>query len=340
MIKNKITTMLIFIATFLMLSCSSLPQEKIIENKEIVRTNDQIENEYLKKLEKIINSYEALIKSSGNKNSHYYKAYEHYLSILKNNQSTFSLDMNNENTIYSGASFNVNWETGNNKVSIGYRLIDIYNDFPSLVYSILTHEIWHAYDYHINNESFKSSKSDPFEQVLYEMDAIYVEAQFISDVVIDNYKTSKFEDYLYSTFINNQLDMFSIVNTKIDIAVIHKLYNAKHDFYIDKNMSKLDEVLGAESVRLVDNYHNRNENDLFNEYISLVSIDTYQKFSTILFKQIEGSINPNQTWDEIISKYPKYGSTIFIIQDILENNMQKIEDMNSKYKEMFMSELK
>ncbi len=291
------------------------------------------ENQYLSRLSILLNQYEVFMTDNGNKESDYYKAFILFKEKLDASETTFSLDISNSNLIDGGARFRISEELNEYYISIGYKLVDIFDFYPTLIFSILTHEIWHAYAYVTNPEGFLMHDSDPFEKQLYEFDAIINEAIFIDETLINsNFILTDFENYLRSCYVEKKITDFISPTLKVDYYTINDLYDIRNEYYIDMDKVKLDTSLGKIGANLL-KYYNESltTEDPWFTYKILIGLKTYYDYSIVLFKQTEGNENSEQTWDDIFKNYPEFNNFYSQISTIIDKSDNYIDERHSEY---------
>lgn len=299
------------------------------------------ENYYLSRFSRLLNQYEQFMLEKGNRSSEYYTAFELFTEKLYANETIFSLDTNNSNLVSGGAHFQISEDKESYFISVGYKLVDIYDFYPTLIYSILTHEIWHAYAYITNPDGFLMQDTDPFEKLLYEFDAIYYEGLFIEESVKGSgFILSDFEDYLQKCYKENQMSDFISALYKVDYYSINTLYNLRNEYYELKNREVLDQGI-KELGEMILKYYQESVtgDDLWFRYKMLVAIQTYTEYSVVLFKQTEGNENPEQTWGEIYEIYGDYHTIYLKMSEILNENPTFVKEKNQEYLDHFNRDL-
>ncbi len=292
---------------------------------------------YSVRLSQLLDNYEIFMETYGRIDSDYYKAFLHFKEKLVNNETSFALDIKNSNLIDDSAGFKVSNETDDYYISIGYRLVDVYDKHPYLIYSILTHEIWHAYAYITNPEGFMMQNTDPFEKALYEIDAIHTEGLFINEVLIsNNFKLTNFESYLGSCYQKNKMNDFTSPLLKVDLITLDDLYTLRNEYYINKDKGKLDSELGTIGSNLLGYYNESlDADDSWYTYKITIALHTYHQFSVILFQQTEAHEIPGRLWDDIFALYPKFYNEYKIMSEILADKQEYVEEKHRSYIEHF-----
>ena len=304
----------------------------------IINTTSNDADERYDNIYKILNDLNQILRSKGNMNSHYYETFMKTNNLLTMDLIKITEDNENDNAIFGGAEFEVNWDTGNNVIKVGHNLIDLYSTHPSLVYSILIHEMKHAVDYHFDKEAFRNQEIDPYEKIMYEMDASFVEAEFITDIVINNYSITEFEKLVYESNIEDGLRMFSILALQCDIQIVYGLYDAREEYHQNGDKRVLDENLGDIGTQILDYFRQNSSDEEFN-YYSNISLSTFYTYSKILFMQIEGSRDEIKTWDYIFQEYPSFSKSFLAIQDLVLENSDYVEETNKEIQESFEESL-
>jgi hypothetical protein len=177
-----------------------------------------------------------------------------------------------------GAYFSFSLDNSKQKpvISLDKYLLALYPRQKSLVFSLLIHELQHAYNYFMNYKAFITTYNNLLENYLYEMDAYHVEALFIRDVLMtQNFPLTDFEKLLVSSFENDNLDYFSFVFKNLDMRLVYYLYNVTlNKQSAEENIEELIHV-GKE---LIDFFKFPEQDDEWKQFVSLIPMHTYCRF--------------------------------------------------------------
>jgi len=321
----------------------AVPADKVenaISVKDGPQEDEQSAEEYLEAFQEILNSYEAFLLQYGNSESQYFRAYETFKSKLESGETAFKFNPDNQETLKGAAKFNYNENDGEYYISAGTGLINIYKTSPSFVYSVLTHEHWHARDYIVDRDSFLRQLYDPFESEYYEADALYVEAMFVDEVLMANgFPITKFESYLLDCYRDNALSSLTSAMYKSDISVLHFLSDVIAEFGDESDRPTMDTKLEQKGLTLLDKFHAARNDDDWEKYSSLVSIKTFVEYSAVTFRKTEGNIDPTQLWDDIFLNYPGFSSVYYQMEEIYSDNRDFVDELNNGYLEYFAEDL-
>jgi hypothetical protein len=199
-------------------------------------------------------------------------------SKIEHNELLLLMTDEGLHNVLFGACFNFSLDDPTQKpvISLDKTLLSLYPRQKSLVFSLLIHEIQHAYNYFVDHEAFVTTYNNLLENYLYEMDAYHVEALFIRDVLIpQDYPLTDFEKLLVVSFENDNLDYFSFVFINLDMRLVYYLYNVTlNKQSVEKNIEELLRV-GNE---LIDLFKYPEQDDKWNQFVSLIPMHTYCRF--------------------------------------------------------------
>ncbi|MCK4907227.1 MAG: hypothetical protein KAS64_06740 [Spirochaetes bacterium] len=163
------------------------------------------------------------------------------------------------------------------------RLLTQFKTQPSIVYSILIHELHHAYDYYKQRKHFiGAAKKIHFEKVLYEFDACISEAIFIAKVLIpEKYKLTKFETFLYKSHKAGHIFVFAAYILGVDIQVIFNIYN---EYMSASSLKKTFNKFIFTGKRLLGMYKKaKKSKNKTQKYYTIIALKTYIKYTPSLF---------------------------------------------------------
>ena len=322
------------------LSSSSKNQDEVKQSDPQSPKTELSEEEGLQRFRQILNKYEEMLLTYGNPESHYYEAYEVFKAKLESGETSFRYNPTNTDPLKGSANFSHNDQSGEYFISAGPGLVEIYETCPSFVFSVLTHEHWHARDFIVDRQNFLRQLDDPFEAEYYEADAIVVEAMFINEVLVSNgFPISKFESYLLDCARDNQIGSFTSAMYQTDLAVLHRLSDIVDGFRGIEDRSSMDEQLESEGRSLLRKYQEAVLSDDWQVYSSLVSMRTFVDFSATTFKKTEGAVDPTQLWDEVLDMYTGFESVLIEMDEIITERTSFIDEKNDQYLKYFTEDL-
>jgi hypothetical protein len=201
-------------------------------------------------------------------------------------------ELNNKmaNTILGGMYFRKN-KSGNVNLVFGQKYLDTYTKNSSFHYTILMHEFKHLYDYIFNKASFFNSNEKEIFQ--YELNAVNIEAEFIKYYLSGKFNLSKFENYIFESYENDNLDSWTIANRKvsadiyrtlIDIEKKYKLNIISKEQLIKILLQMVDQLLiKADNLLNLFDVYNSNKNN-FSPYGHFIRLKTFEKYLKYIFK--------------------------------------------------------
>ena len=239
---------------------------------------------------RIIGDYQGLV--SGPSTDEYVMALDNFGQMVKQNKIALRVVEDPSPSLLKAMAFQVDWETGNSYIEFKRTALEMYEDNKSVIYSILTHELWHAYAYAQSPAGFKDIEIDPFEDAMYQADAYYVEAKFIASVLIPKgFKTSKFEQYLSECYRNHALSSFTAIFNGEDLFIIRSLYDIR-----DKRQkgtiaqgAVYQEATAVGNAALEGYRKVDKDSDPFEEYTCLIGLYTFNRYAQTLVSQTEKS---------------------------------------------------
>lgn len=206
--------------------------------------------------------------------------------------------------IYEGMGFTMGHpQTGLPAIVISSYFLKIYDKHPSIFYSALMHEIAHVYDFFTNNESFSNSEENMLEKYLYEMDAAYIEALFIRDILITNkIPLTRYEKFLVNSLEKDNLAAFSVGFKAVDMNMVYNLVGLSRGDLLKKEKIKRVAVCGEEIL----NRFTRPEKELdWEEYCSLVELWSFCQYVPQILVDIESIAKPGFNHEDCkLENYP------------------------------------
>jgi hypothetical protein len=239
-------------------------------------------------------------------------------NAIRTNQVTFNIDPD-LNTILNGMNFSIH-ETGEISLVFGLKYLDTFNPDSSIHYSILIHEYRHLHDYLTNKDSFVNAKNNVKESYWYELDALRIEAEFIKHYLNGRYELSRFEEYILTSFENNNLNSASVMIKQENMNMFFHFNNLENQYYNNKDMKDtiIDELVKMGNT-ILGSYATQ-ETD-FVDYWNYIVLCTFNKFLIRLMAILMD--NPTMTWHEVFEQYPEIGKIYYSIIEIQEKDHGK-----------------
>jgi len=243
---------------------------------------------------------------------------------LKSRRITILIPPDDPGSPLDAAAFTLDKE-GQPCLELKKSLIKLFPKYKSYVFAVLMHEVSHASDYLGDPEAFvKRPKEDRLERYLYEMDAMYMEAEFIRDVSKPKgWKLSPFESYLLESLAKDNLASASTAFQSVDMDFIYTFYKARSG-------PEPLEVLGE---RFVEAGRSMKEDFLRSEhagewerYRCLISVRSFVTLGSQLAATLVSHKDPKvEPRDTIESHLPGFDATILDLQDLLTKEEQVLE---------------
>jgi len=225
-----------------------------------------------------------------------------------------------ETPLLSSTGFGFDENGLNPYIVINDKLILRYKTQPSIVLSMLIHEIAHAYFYY-TDKYFVQNKDNELEHFFYEMDARRIEAMFILDYLIPlNYQLSLYEKYLYNSHKSGSLSGVAMLFDKINSDVLYKYYNFQLQFF--QNKCSLETVFSSfisDSNQLLLMYEKPFEND-WNRYTFLITLYTYYNNIPKIINQLVNSEKALSQSSQYSKHFDEMNKLLNTIQFTLANN--------------------
>ncbi|MCL2721279.1 MAG: hypothetical protein FWD47_08070 [Treponema sp.] len=305
----------IFIAFFLVFSLSCLPKEDdsgFLSQYEILSDESEIDlNKYHKIINELLFNFDNIMKD--NQSSKYaYDAYFLSMEYIKNNVTIFRINPE-MNTILSGMQFYVEDE---NRIGFifGTKFLDTYNADSSIHYSILIHECRHMHDYLISGDYFLSATTNEKVNLLFEMDALRIEAEFIKHYLQGKYNLSQFELYILTSLESDNLNSASMMIHREHREIFLYFYDLEESYFENKISREtiIEQLIHNGNIILEEYYHPYPDYIHFFNYIGLC---TFNKYMLRAFSYLVE--NPETTtWDEVFEKYPEIARIHKVIIEI------------------------
>jgi len=165
-------------------------------------------------------------------------------------------------------------------LTLEMKLLDLAEQYPSLVMSVIFHELAHAYSFYMDPSYHRSLGDNPLEKYLYEMDAIYAEALFMQQCRSIGYSLSTFEGLMIQSLEQNNLAYISHSILRKDNKLIWYLIGEKDrclegELSLSEYLSRTEEL----AVNLIQQWENIADLPLGEEhYYLLVSMRSFESF--------------------------------------------------------------
>jgi hypothetical protein len=201
-------------------------------------------------------------------------------------------------------------------------LIELYPKYKSYVFAVLMHEVSHANNYLWDPEAFvKRPKEDRLERYLYEMDAMYLEAQFIRDVSKPKgWKLSPFETYLLESLAKDDLASASTVFQSIDMDFVYTFYKARSG---PEPLEVLGKRFVAAGRSMKEDFLRSEHAGEWERYRCLVSVRSFVTLGSQLAATLVNHKNPEVDPKDTIERHlPGFDAMILDLQDLLTEQKQ------------------
>lgn len=177
--------------------------------------------------------------------------------------------------IYNGAQFL--YKDTEAFIGISPYLLKIYLDHPSIVYSCIVHELYHAYCYFHDFDRFLKVRDNNMEHYMYEMDASFVEGLFIKKYLQPNfYSLTKYEKDLIRSMDTDGLGSYSAVFRGYSRELAYDMVHASDDTSLTVK-EKLN-VISNIGEQVVNSFNIKTDDSDWHKYQSVVIIYTLCDF--------------------------------------------------------------
>jgi hypothetical protein len=267
----------------------------------------------------ILKDYSQLLEQASER-SPYTTAYREFNQSWGDNTVSVRISEDPCTSLLSALALDVDWENGLVWLEINAAAISMYPRHQSIIFSMLTHELWHFSCYLHYPDELRRSREDPFERVMFETDASFMEAQFIEDVMLASGRSiTDFESYLVRCHQSGSLRSFTSIFMGVDSTVVDDLYLLRSDL-LQGTISQDDLYQKAILLggRIEDEFTITNEEQQAWERFSRVtSCDTFRQFIAHLVNQTEKT---RTTWNEIYGDFPALKVIIDAMSLTIEND--------------------
>lgn len=241
--------------------------------------------DYPSRLEKILDNLETLVHETHSEDPLVREMAERVIAKIHQKELAVYLNPNLAGNIYEGAYFGYRKQGSDPHIAFSPYIVDLYETHPSIVYAIIMHESKHADSFFHNRKYYLSVEGNPIEEYMFELDSYHIEAMFIRDYVMTNkkFKPTKFENFLATSFIENNLRRFSYGALGTDAQLTYYLNDLiRSDKRKDEKYAELDRI--TDSI-LKQNYRESDEpGQRFNRTVPL---HTMVKFYVQFVRDIE-----------------------------------------------------
>jgi hypothetical protein len=283
------------------------------------RAQDEGGSALIEKARSILKDYSALLEQAPDE-SPYATAYREFNQSWSDDTVSVRISEAPCASLLSALALDVDWENDLAWLEINTAAISMYPQHQSIIFSMLTHELWHFSCYlHYPNE-LRHYQDDPFERVMFETDASFMEAQFIENVLRATGRSiTDFESYLARCYQSGSLRSFTSLFMGVDSTVVDELYLLRSDLLrgtiSQEDLYQKAIVIGG---RIKDEFTITNEKQqAWERYARFTSCDTFRQFIVHLVNQTEKT---RTTWNEIYGDFPALKTIIDAMAVTIEND--------------------
>lgn len=265
----------------------------------------------------VLRDYELTVE--GRPDSEYVLARDNFVSMRNAGKIAIKILDEPCESLLRAMEFQVNWETGRAFLAVNKAALLMYQENKSVVYSMITHELWHAYAYAQDPAGFKDYNTDPFEKMMYQSDAYHVEGKFITEVLLPKgFTVSRFEQYLSDCYKAASIDSFTIVFSAEDVSIARTLYEIREKrlrgAIMQDELYMQAATLGRSTLS---NFKKLpNESSQFETYARWIGLITFDRYVKILVNQTEKT---RSNWDQVAHDFPDFMSIVFEIQEMVKD---------------------
>lgn len=267
-------------------------------------------------LNKILSNLDSVISNSNNQHETVVSHYNFIKSKIYNKELPIVYDSTLNYDFFGCASFNIAIDNSNDvTISYGQFVVDKYKNYPALVYAIIINTFQSAYDYYNNQDLFKISTKNQIEKTYFEIDAMTLEAIFLSVYMKSHSKLGYLEKYLIADLANN-LSGSAVLFKKTDLELLHKIDNLKSE---DKSADKLLKEFNIIGKDLLKKETFNSESKWVN-YCSVITLKTYVFYSQQVIFDIVHLKKGVSEESFKLDNYPENMETIKQIQNVINDN--------------------
>jgi hypothetical protein len=114
------------------------------------------------------------------------------------------------------------------EISLNKKTLDLYPQKNSLLMALFVNQFKRACDYFAHTTWYTEHRDNILERYLYDMDALYVEAQFIKQCILDSdYEMTKLESFIVSSLDKDDLSGASVLLFGVDKNIVYDLYTKR-----------------------------------------------------------------------------------------------------------------
>lgn len=238
----KIKSVFVFLAIIALISCTSTNETvkesfSVAEELGLGETLNNIEDplytekadDYTAILNQCLKDYFELVDANLSDDLYFAEAYKKMRSGINEGVLEFVIFNDEINNILESAEFRIYSESDPVRILIHKDILKLYPEKKTLLYSMISHEIWHYYDYTVDEENFKSASYDEFEDLMYQIDAYFIEGEFVQYILSDVYENlTYFEEYLLTCYEQKAMNGFTSIFMGIDHIVLDEIYKQKN----------------------------------------------------------------------------------------------------------------
>lgn len=309
-------------------------------SQEVKDNKNEIELYHSYEPYKIFDNLYYLVNKNKQVDKRVFETIDYIKNKIDKKELLLLVDHKNDSTdILSGAFFYASKDKQKVKpyILLNKNVIDVFYYQESIVFSMLMHEIQHAYDYYTNYGLFEVSDENILEGYMFQMDALYLEVLLIEKFLVPNdYKITDFEKKLLESHQKNNLAEFSQIFETTDMKLIYKLYHLMNNK--DSYENNFKEIINTGNALIddfnkIDNFKEvKDEKDEWLKYQILVSLYSFTKYINQVAYTIINSKYKNMSPNEFnLNDYsPELFKQLNTIKDLLLPYAEIIDNYKSR----------
>jgi hypothetical protein len=224
----------------------------------------------------------------------------------------FTVDPESERLL-DGARFNAVRDSSVTHIIISARLLDVWEERPSLVYSVFNRAVREAVNFFLDPQAWGRSQSDPMERFFLTMDGYGSQAELIRDRLLPlGYLLTPYELFILDSFEKDKLQSVALHLEGFSLLVAQGLYQARIAFENDPDADTLRELINTLGSTLL---KTRNDIPAGVEEKDIqpvaVAIHTWLEFTPEIIARIHNRTRPDNplSFDQILAREPDYAET-------------------------------
>jgi hypothetical protein len=262
-----------------------------------------------KKFNVILNSLDSIINKSGPGNVMVRTNFNFIRDKIFSNELPVKYDSTLTYNVYECSAFGITKEDPLEvSLSYGNFLTDKFNQFPCLGYAIIINSFQYAYDFYTKQDLYFISIGNNIENVYFQMNALTLEAIFLSTYCRNAENKGPIENYLIND-LKNGLAGSAILFKKTNLGLLHKMDKLKNRDATSAQLLNEFKEIGNGLIKEI-SFENKSE---WENYCSIVTLRTYVFYSQqVIFDIVH--LKDNVSLERF--RFDDYSDNLIVIDEI------------------------